>query len=259
MVRDIIRAEWGITVGRRQASRLLNRLGYRHGRLRATYTLTEERRDRIELFIDKYLSAIKRAEESNCVVVYLDESFVNTRHSPSRGWTPKMYNAKRVNNDNVSSAPTEKRGDRKSNKGQRLIMIHAMTRDGLLCKRVLDGDPSSPYDANVARQPLPKKNSKGIQFDLTYLTAGWLFSADSRPKDYHKNVCGQMFMRYVRKQLIPTFQSVYGKNKKMVLYLDNAPYHHSRSGSQLNLKQMNKTIAVDPCNHLCGGAWCPFA
>ena len=48
-----------------------------------------------------------------------------------------------------------------------------------------------------------------------------------------------MFLRYVTKQLLPTFRKVYG-NKKMVLYLDNAPYHHTHTGSQLNLNSYNK-------------------
>ena len=55
-------------------------------------------------------------------------------------------------------------------------------------------------------------------------SAGWVFKANSKQKDYHKNFNGEMFMTWVNRFLLPTFKKKY-PGKKMLLTLDNAPYN----------------------------------
>ena len=43
--------------------------------------------------------------------------------------------------------------------------------------------------------------------------------------DYHGMIKNQNFMEWVDEKLIPTFKARF-PDKKMILVLDNAPYHH---------------------------------
>ena len=72
------------------------------------------------------------------------------------------------------------------------------------------------------------------------LSAEWVFQADARLKDYHKNMDGVMFQRWVNKQLIPAFQARF-PGMKMNLILDNAPYHHTFPKDNINCKSNKDT------------------
>ncbi|CAN0587529.1 unnamed protein product, partial [Laminaria digitata] len=94
--------------------------------------------------------------------------------------------------------PTDDKGQvedgmgRTSGKGVR-IMIHAITRDG----------------------PMG--------------TAEMLWQAKKKTKDYHDSMDQDMFMRWLEFRLTPAFKAEYwkdGRQPKMILVLDNAPYHH---------------------------------
>jgi len=51
---------------------------------------------------------------------------------------------------------------------------------------------------------------------------------DAAKKDYHKALCGELFMNWVRNRLHPTFQAMF-PGKIMWLMLDNYSVHHIRS------------------------------
>jgi hypothetical protein len=73
-------------------------------------------------------------------------------------------------------------------------------------------------------------------------TAELLWVAQSHTGDYHDNMNSDMFMKWVKGKLVPTFEKLHpGKN--MVLVADNAPYHHKREiGS---LASLTKSQLVD--------------
>ena len=112
------------------------------------------------------------------------------------------------------------------NKGGRLCFLHAMTGDGLI----------------TGKKEL-KEIGTDVVWDQQYLTAEWVFRANANIRDYHKNMDSHMFMRWVRKQLIPTFKKQF-PGKKMVLILDNAPYHHSHPEDGINVKKLKKSEVV---------------
>ena len=64
-------------------------------------------------------------------------------------------------------------------------------------------------------------------------TAEVLWVAQSNSGDYHKNMTSERFMMWVENRLAPTFQRLY-PNKKMILCLDNAAYHHNRGVPSLS-------------------------
>ena len=77
--------------------------------------------------------------------------------------------------------------------------------------------------------------------DLGAGTCGWVFPSGTgaQYKDYHKNMDGFMFMKWVDTSLVPCFKARYGEEMKMILILDNASYHWGRESkdSFLPLKQ----------------------
>ena len=58
-------------------------------------------------------------------------------------------------------------------------------------------------------------------------------------EDYHKSMNGTMFMLWLENRLIPTFKSMYG-DKKMILVLDNASFHHHRGDDYVSLSGLRK-------------------
>ena len=57
------------------------------------------------------------------------------------------------------------------------------------------------------------------------LTTEMIFQSKKARGDYHENMNGTMFLKWLKNRLFPTFKALYG-NRKLVLVLDNAPYHH---------------------------------
>ena len=168
--------------------------------------------------LDKYCREMEGGE-SNCVFVFTDESYINVNHAQKN-----------------SFLPTDKEKDpgisRKSGKGRRLIILHAITEDGPLVERI-DGIPVDDLKWK-GDTPHPEERGDGKK------TAEALWMANSHSGDYHDNMNSDMFMQWVRRKLVPTFEILY-PHKVMVLVADNAPYHHKRiigSLASVNKKNM---------------------
>ncbi|CAF1476191.1 unnamed protein product [Rotaria sp. Silwood1] len=136
----------------------LHRLGYQFGRGHViSGNPLQDKRPRIRQFIIDYANALKAEEHGNNVIAYMDESYVNTRHALNGTW----YDA---------SQPIGNKLIRGTGKGARLIIIHAMTKYGLL-------HHSHEKGAAGAEQ-----------------TAELIWSADKANGDYHKNMDSTNFL-----------------------------------------------------------------
>jgi hypothetical protein len=181
--------------------------------------------------------------------VETDETYLHNSHARGIGWffAPKSAPSSRVNSVVVVQEPAlapvveetparEPTGDRvPKSKGERLILIHAITKDGgLVAPRNSDGE----YDETKCRLPY-----NSIQMTDTTTTAEWVFKADARLTDYHKKMDGVMFMRWVKLQLIPSLKDKYPK-KKITLILDNAPYHGTTPENSIAPKSMTKKACI---------------
>ena len=107
-----------------------------------------------------------------------------------------------------------------------MCIVHAITKDGPLV--VPDPAPGGPVvaghefvrsgrGAKMKRRTFPLPNNE--------FTAEYLFEGKSKG-DYHDSMNNQNFSEWVDLQLVPTFEARY-PGKKMILILDNAPYHHN--------------------------------
>jgi hypothetical protein len=119
--------------------------------------------------------------DSPYVFVFTDESYVHQTHAQKHTWGGK-----------------ETVINRSASKGQRLVLLHAITSKGPFCKKIDDYlvDPLTwkkeiPYNH-------PQQDGK--------LTAECMWKASQKTGDYHLNMNSEMFMKWVKNKLIPTFE-----------------------------------------------------
>ena len=203
-VKSLLESECNIKASKTVIRKILKRLGYQWGPAKKVGVRSKRREVAVVLreYLIKYAEALKLETTGEYVIVYMDETFLHQRHSKNYTW----FHPEHDDTNKVFCG---------TGKGTRLIVVHAMTRDGLLSA---DGHQR-------------QEDTKDL---VDYAeTAEWVFVGPVRKGDYHKNFDGKKFMRWVTERLIPAFKEKY-ENKKMILVLDNAPYHHIRGPSYVN-------------------------
>ena len=99
---------------------MLSAIGFRYGRGNVIGKMNDSGYvARIRVFLVRYSKAVLEQQWGECVIVYTDESYVNTHHAPSTTWHHPGLPEK---NDVV----------RPSGKGKRLVLVHASTKNGWL-------------------------------------------------------------------------------------------------------------------------------
>ena len=140
------------------------------------------------------------------------QSYVHQNHAPSESWLPN------AGDSHVG---------RTSGKGNRLIILHAISKFG----------PIGKVDTGMTwKGDTPHPCATGHEF--CGLTAETLWTSKSNSGDYHSNMNSIMFMKWVEEKLCPAFKlfcdKEFGEQRKMILVLDNAPYHHNRGVKSLS-------------------------
>jgi transposase len=163
------------------------------------------RMDALRSFLISYNNLLVEYDnnvDNNFEFVYTDESYIYKNHAASKSW---IHDTSIVN--------------RSTSKGERLIILHAISPSGPLVERV----NNKPIDDLSWNKDTPHSKSR---LDGK-LTCELLWKAQSSSGDYHDNMNSEMFMKWVTEKLVPTFERLHN-NKKMVLICDNAAYHHKR-------------------------------
>jgi len=195
-----------------QIKEIINKFGFQYSRGTRKYffesdkKVQEKRKDRKRKFILDMVEAIEE-EKDNSVIVYFDESYVHKNHCRLYGWFHPIHG------NGVHAGLS---------KGPRLIIMHAMTKDGWL----------TGYDQEN-KPILVDEYAEGPQ-----LTCNMIYRGKEKG-EYHQNVNAQVFLGWVSNRLIPTFKSVYG-DKKMILVLDNARYHLTKPEGYKDVSSMSK-------------------
>ena len=70
-------------------------------------------------------------------------------------------------------------------------------------------------------------------------------------EDYHQNMNGEIFLSWAKRRLCVAFKQLYS-DKKMILVLDNAAYHHWKGKDSWTVGGLNKIGAADKLESLCG-------
>jgi hypothetical protein len=192
---------------------LIHHLGhrYRYTKRRPTFTDTKKRHTRIRKFIIEMDRALhlqnatyvagKFVVRGDYVIVFTDETYIHQTHSPLTSWVPE-------NDPSVGKT---------SSKGKRLIVLNATTMDDFVLTRDAAGFP-------IAEESLGKTATKMAPV----ATAEWIWEANGKVDDYHQNMDGVGFEKWLENRLIPAFEALY-PGKKMILVMDNASYHHQHN------------------------------
>ena len=200
--------------------------------------LTPERLARIRRFFFEYADALLKERAGTHVIVLMDESYVHQGHGAfAEEWMKVDRDTRESHKD---TTPTDK--------GKRLIIVHAMTKDGLLMDKggdylqhtIQDGTPDIRRDPLVGvDREIAQGKAVADSALAEHATAELIFpSGRFKDKngnylgnevrgDYHDNFDGDTFMLWVKRRLTPAFQARY-PGKKIILILDNAPYHHGK-------------------------------
>ena len=104
------------------------------------------------------------------------------------------------------------RAERSRSKGSLQIILHAMFKGGWLIVRGADG-----------KAPVLEEWHRGQAHSCEMVFRGKVAGGD-----YHENMDGVMFMKWINTRLVPTIRRLH-PDKKVYLVMDNAPYHHGRS------------------------------
>jgi transposase len=195
-LRHELEEQLGVVVSKSTVHRWLHALGYQYGKKHFVNQSRSYRNVLIRSYIYKYAKALKEQDDGTAIIVYMDESYIHAHHCSQYLW----YSLSSATKNDV-------RGD---GKGKRIIIIHAMTKDGLL--EVEGVEPS-----NILTELY---HSCALIFDEVCVDG-------ISPADYHDTINGEKFIGWMQQRLFPTVQKVY-PCKKMYLVLDNAKYHHHR-------------------------------
>jgi hypothetical protein len=162
----------------------------------------------VRRYLVRYADLLRRESKGEIVLVWMDESYIHAGYCAKSGWFI----------DDDENTPTKNR-TRGQEKGKRIIIIHAMTREGML---EAVKDESEETSENLAAPC------------ASALIVSTLLSAESGDKeDYHDTMDGEKFVAWLTNRLIVAFEAMF-PGKKMCLILDNAKYHHARGADWVN-------------------------
>jgi transposase len=195
-VRDALKEELSIIICKQTTANWLHALGYSYGKKHFINSPAAYRNALVRRHIYNYAKALKQQEDGKAAIVYMDESYLYAHHCSQFLWYSLTANRK-----------NDVRGD---NRGKRIIVVHAMTKDGLL--EVEGVEPS-----NILTELY---HSCALIFNEVCVDG-------ITPADYHDTINGEKFIGWIQQRLLPTFKKVYPR-KKMYLVLDNAKYHYHR-------------------------------
>ena len=200
---------FGLDFSRRCVEYALNtRLGYRYATpAKCKLKFTGRRLRLTREFVLKFDAALKLEKKGGYVIVFMDETYVHTNHCPSRAWF--SGDGSEVN--------------RSRSKGKLTVILHAICVGGLVSK----GNPG-----------IDRKHCR-MELEIDQKTAELIFAAKSACGDYHDQFNGEMFQMWLEYRLKPAFEALF-PGKKMILVLDNAPYHHLSADGTFFAHQHNK-------------------
>jgi hypothetical protein len=210
-IRNYLTLEHQITLSKMTISNYFKRLGLTWKRVsNKRRGMGAYQKDLLRQFM---IDVDKVMNNDDCIIVGTNESYIHRNHCSKFSYITKK----------------EITIGRSNNKGERLIIMHEISPHGPLAER--DKTTNRPVsDLQWKRDtchPHPREDGK--------ITCETIWKSASRSGDYHDNMNSDMFMKWVVEKLLPSFEKLH-PGKKMVLLLDNEPYHHKRQIGNLTSK-----------------------
>jgi len=197
-------------IPRSTLKRWLRALSIRYGMKKLTGLKHPYAQTLTRKYIVAYAELLRREKKREIELVWMDESYIHAGYCASRGYYIDQKGI--VVKNRVHG----------TDKGMRIIIIHAMTRHGML-----------EVPVSVTSDDLGEVSSSACIVSTK-------LSADGKFEDYHNTLDGGKFIAWIRNRLIPAFEAKFGKRKKMCLILDNAKYHHARGVDWMTPRYMGQ-------------------
>ena len=197
-----LREDLGRTVPKPTLHRWMRGMKLEYTKRKLTGLTEEYANASIRRYLLRYSELLEREKKDEVVLVYMDESYIHQGYCSGFTWAPKSKNK------------VVKGRTRGVNKGKRLIIIGAITKDGVLEKLEAGQVPSYHLGDECT--------------SASVVTEKLSVAGAAETADYHDTMSGDKFLQWIRNRLIPAFEAVYGVDKKMVLIMDNAAYHKCR-------------------------------
>ena len=167
-------------------------------------------------FIKAYAHALKLQAETKTIIVYFDETYLNTGHVSKMSWHLNGH-----------------RGLSTQAKGRRLIVLHALTKDGWVRGKRADGSVCELTDAEAQVLSVAQPTAEMI----------WEANKKQTQGDYHESMDTAMFLGWAEFRTFPALRQLY-PGYRYIFLGDNASYHKacldSKGNKAKSFKQMKK-------------------
>jgi hypothetical protein len=191
-LRRAVLHEHGVSITRHKMYRIMKRvLKANHGTARILIkdnfdpdsTKSKSKR---ATFLRAYAQALRLQKAGKAVIVFYDETYINTGHAATMTWY------------------LDKSKRRLGGKGKRLIVLHALTKDGPVVCRDADGN----YIENA-------------DLKTRHCTAERIYEAKKAEGDYHDSMDSDTYLAWLEFRLFPTLRALY-PGKRIIAIKDNA-------------------------------------
>jgi len=211
-----IKEELGVDVPHSTLKSWMKPLGFVYDEKKLSGLSAEVAASKNRQFIHDYAAAIAEERSGKAVIVWMDESYIHQHYCTKFGW--HFARTKKATRNRFVGKDT----------GPRLIIIHAMTKDGML-QLAKSNDPS---------------NDLSEEYPNAMVVAHMVSAEGIEPADYHDTIDGTKFIAWMKNRLIPAFKRKY-RGKKMILVMDNAKYHHARGEDWTTPAELNRGQCAD--------------
>jgi transposase len=201
----------GLSIPKTTMHRWMEEMGCEYGQKKLTGLQKEYAHALIRRYLLAYSDLLREYQLGRVILVWMDESYIHAGYCTRFSWNFKDDEGKVVKN--------RVRG---CEKGKRLIIIHAMTHDGMLEQIEIEPSDNLTDKCESAGIVTAKLSAEGFE-----------------PEDYHDTLNGEKYLQWMRNRVFPAFQAKY-RRKTMVLILDNAKYHHARGEDWVTPSKMSK-------------------
>ena len=187
--------------------------------------ITDERVDDFKRFLYSYSHALQLEEKDEAVIVYSDETWANVDTCMKKSFRHDCGNNYECISEGLCSKLIEISGEdwakakvSKRDGGRRAAICWAHTKDGIL------------YGKDELGQDAIRLNKQQqLDFSNNIPTSELIFEC-KKQGDYHLQFNAELYEEYLITRLIPAFKNKYGNDKKLILVIDQAPYHTRRCG-----------------------------
>ena len=199
-LRRAVLHEHGVSITRHKMYRIMKRV------LKANYGTARilikdnfdpdstESKSKRATFLRAYAEALRLQKAGEAVIVFYDETYINTGHAATMTWY------------------LDKSKRRLGGKGKRLIVLHALTKDGPVVCRDADGNYIELTEAQNA------------DLKTAHRTAEMIYEAKKAEGDYHDSMDSDTYLAWLEYRLFPTLRALY-PGKRIIAIKDNASYH----------------------------------